>query len=323
MTNASQHVKDVTTTEFQQEVLLRSREVPVLVDFWAEWCGPCKTLSPLLERLTDEADGAFELAKVDVDANQELSGQFTVQSIPTIVAIKNGREVDRFTGALSEESIRTFIEGILPTELDRMVDEARTALVTDDTAGAEHMMRQVLEKQSDHHEAGTSLAALLIDRGDVEEGLIVLGKLALEDGEPLQAIEHLDRTLALKPDHPTAWLEKGNALAALGRYGEAEAMFRETLRISPGYATAHRSLAIAIRRQGRTAEAERSLRKALLWAPRSAASWAELGNLCLQSGRYAEAADAYRRGIDLGRPDLRERLAIAEQNLARQPARTP
>ena len=93
MNNASQYVKDVSAADFQQEVLLRSREVPVLVDFWAEWCEPCKTLSPLLERLTEEADGAFDLAKVDVDANQELSTQFMVQSIPTIVGIKNGSDV--------------------------------------------------------------------------------------------------------------------------------------------------------------------------------------------------------------------------------------
>lgn len=233
MNNASQHVKDVTTAEFQQEVLLRSREVPVLVDFWAEWCEPCKTLSPLLERLTHEANGAFDLAKVDVDANQELSGQFLVQSIPTIVAIKNGREVDRFSGALPEASIRSFIEGIMPTELDLLVDEARTAMVSGDTAGAEHMLRQVLDQQSDHQEAGTSLAALLIDRGDIEDALIVMGRLIPDaDVERLQAaarlrqsagddIALLEAAAAADPDDEAAQMDLAKALAAHSEFEPA------------------------------------------------------------------------------------------------------
>ncbi len=172
--------------------MVRSREVPVLVDFWAEWCGPCKALSPLLERITDEAAGAFDLAKVDVDANQELSAQFAVQSIPTVVAIKNGKEADRFTGALPEASILKFIKGVLPTELDVMVDQARTVMVSGDTAGAEHILLQVLDRQSDHQDAGVSLAALLIDRGDTEHALIVLGRLAPDaDVDKLQAAARL------------------------------------------------------------------------------------------------------------------------------------
>ncbi|MEN8042054.1 MAG: thioredoxin, partial [Actinomycetota bacterium] len=233
MTSASPHVKDVTTAEFQQDVLLRSREVPVLVDFWAEWCGPCKALSPLLERLTDEGAGTFELAKVDVDANQELSGQFMIQSIPTVVAIKNGREVNRFSGALPEASIRAFIDEIMPTELDLMVDEARTALISGDTAGAEHILKQVLDAKPDHQDAGTSLAALLIDRGDVDDGLIVLGKLIPDaDVERLQAaarlrqsagddISALESAAVANPDDDEAQLELARALAAHAEYEPA------------------------------------------------------------------------------------------------------
>lgn len=233
MNNASQHVKDVTTADFQQEVLLRSREVPVLVDFWAEWCDPCKTLSPLLERLTHEAGGAFELAKIDVEANQELSSQFIVQSIPTVVAIKNGKEVDRFTGALPEETIRAFIEKLMPTELDLMVDQARTSLISGDTAGAEHILRQVLEQHSDHQEAGTSLAALLIDRGDIDQALIVLGKLVPDpDVERLQAaarlrqaagddISDLEAAVTENADDDDAQLALAKALAARSEFEPA------------------------------------------------------------------------------------------------------
>lgn len=233
MNSASPHVKDVTTEGFQQEVLARSREVPVLVDFWAEWCGPCKTLSPLLERMTDEAGGAFELAKVDVDANPELSAQFAIQSIPTVVAIRNGKEVNRFTGALPEASITAFLESVLPNELDLMVDEARTFLISGDAAGAEHVFRQVLDRQSDHQDAGTSLAALLIDRGDIGEALIVLGKLAPDsDVDRLQAaarlrqsagedIATLEKAASQNPNDDDAILELARALAAHSEFEPA------------------------------------------------------------------------------------------------------
>ncbi len=233
MEDTSPYIKDISSAEFQQEVLLRSREVPVLVDFWAEWCGPCKTLSPLLERITQEAGGRFELAKVDVDANQDLSAQFRIQSIPTVVAIRHGKEVDRFSGALPEASILAFIDGVMPSELDLMVDEARTALVAGDNTAAEHMLRQVLDQKPDHQEAGTSLAALLIDKGETEEAMIVLGKLIPDaDVERLQSaarlrgsagidLTELEAAVRADPSDGNAQLELARALAAHAEYEPA------------------------------------------------------------------------------------------------------
>ena len=233
MNSSSNHIKDVTTETFQQDVLQRSREVPVLVDFWAEWCQPCKTLSPTLEALAEEYDGRIELAKVDVDANQDVSAQFLVQSIPTVVAIKDGKEVNRFAGALPEASVRAFIDGILPTEHDTMVEEARTALVDGDTSSAEHILRHVLSAEPDHHDAGASLASILIDRGDIDEALIVLGKL-VPDGEVerLQAaarlrqsggddLAELEAAVAAEPESDRAQLDLAHALAARSQFEPA------------------------------------------------------------------------------------------------------
>ncbi len=107
--------KDVDTASFATEVLQRSREVPVVVDFWADWCAPCRILGPALEKVTEEFAGAFELVKVDVDANQELATQYRVQGIPTVAAFKDGAEVDRFTGALGEPAIRDWVQRIIPS----------------------------------------------------------------------------------------------------------------------------------------------------------------------------------------------------------------
>lgn len=183
--------------------------------------------------MTDEAGGVFELAKVDVDANPELSTQFGIQSIPTVVAIRNGREVSRFTGALPEQAIASFLESVLPSKIDVMVDEARTALVMGDTVGAEHMLRQALDAKPDHQEAGTSLAALLIERGDIDEALIVLGKLVPDgDVERLQAAARLRKSAGddlspleaaadANPDNDDAQLAFAKALAARSEFEPA------------------------------------------------------------------------------------------------------
>lgn len=112
-TSTSPYVYDVLEADFEDKVLRRSLQVPVLIDFWADWCGPCKQLSPILERLADEAAGAWELAKVDVDANQAISSQLQIQSIPTVFLALGGRLVPGFQGALPEAQLRQFLEQVL------------------------------------------------------------------------------------------------------------------------------------------------------------------------------------------------------------------
>ena len=227
------HVHDVDTADFPQAVLQRSREVPVVVDFWAEWCGPCKVLGPLLEKVTAEANGAFELVKVDVDQNQALAGEFAVQGIPTVIAFRDGVPVSRFSGAVPEPALRTWIEEIMPTEQDRMVDEARDAVLNGDEAQAEAMFRQVLDGTPDHPEAGTALASLLIARTETDEALIVLGKLApTPEVERLQAaarltaaqgsdVLELEQRLGTDPNDEAAKIELAKALAGRGEFEPA------------------------------------------------------------------------------------------------------
>jgi len=148
---------------------------------------------------------------------------------------------------------------------------------------------------------------------------LIVGHALVEEGDPAGAIPHFDQILAQYPRYTNAWMERGIALAALGRFAEAEGSFRTAVEISPGHYGAHLNLALALRHQGHHDRAERSLKKALAWQPRASKVWAELGNLYLERERYREAAEAYRQAIALGRHDLRPRLEIAERELQRRP----
>jgi putative thioredoxin len=233
MESISPYIQDVTVTDFQQAVLQKSHEVPVVVDFWAEWCGPCRTLGPTLERLAAEAEGSFVLAKVDVDANQELAAQFNVQGIPTVIGFRGGAPIDQFTGALPENAITQWLANLLPSELDMVVEQARDAAIAGNLETAEHLFASVLEEQPDHQEAGTGLAALLIASGRHEDALILLGKLAVTDEvERLQSAARLSASrgsdlteisdrLEANPDSDNARNELAMALAGRAEYEPA------------------------------------------------------------------------------------------------------
>ena len=233
MDATNDHTHDITTAEFPQAVLQRSREVPVVVDFWAEWCAPCKVLSPLLEKVTSEAGGAFDLVKIDVDANQELAAEFGVQGIPTVVAFRDGTAVSQFTGAIPEPALRNWIDEFMPTALDATVDEARDAVLAGDAATAERLFREVLSEDAAQSDAGTGLAALLIAAGDTEEALIVLGRLTpTSEVERLQAaarlsasrdddVADLEARLDGDAGNESARLDLARSLAARGEFEPA------------------------------------------------------------------------------------------------------
>ena len=220
------HVKDVDTAAFQREVVERSKEVPVVVDFWAAWCGPCKVLGPLLEKLAGQFDGGFELAKIDVDSNQELAGRFGVQGIPTVVGFRDGIPVSQFTGALPEPNVLQWLREIVPSEADLLVATAGDLLDEGDVAAAEGGYRQALAVDPNHVEAAIGLASLLIDAEKNEDALELLGSLPpTQEVERLQAaarmgtidisaIPELQATLATDPDNDPVRIELGTALAA-------------------------------------------------------------------------------------------------------------
>lgn len=220
------YVRDVDAAAFQRDVVERSKEVPVVVDFWAAWCGPCKILGPILERLAGEHNGGFELARVDVDSNQTLAGQFGVQGIPTVVGFRDGRPVSRFTGALPEHNVRQWLGGIIPSEADLLVAMAGDRLDEGDPAAAERGYREALTIDPHHTDGAVGLASLLIDAGRNEEALVVLQPLpSTREVERLQAaarmgtvdtgvIPDLEAKLATDPDNVSLRMDLGKALAA-------------------------------------------------------------------------------------------------------------
>jgi putative thioredoxin len=187
---------DVNTQTFQSLVIEGSREKPVVVDFWAPWCGPCRALTPVLEKLAAEYDGRFVLAKVNSDENQELSARLGVRSIPSVKAFVDGRIVDEFTGALPERAVREFLDGIIPSPADELrIRAAQIYRDTRDIDQALDLLSQAAELESGNEDVLIDRAALLIEHGRYDEARSLLGSLS-----PLMRMEERVKLLDSKLD---------------------------------------------------------------------------------------------------------------------------
>ncbi|BAE48811.1 thioredoxin [Paramagnetospirillum magneticum] len=178
-------IKDTTTATFVADVIEMSQKVPVIVDFWATWCGPCKTLGPALEKVVREARGAVRMVKVDVDKNQDLAAQLRIQSVPTVYAFKGGRPVDAFTGAQPESQLKAFVKKLMsgsnagPT-IDDYIAEAKRVLEEGDPQTAATIFNQILQEAPDNASAMAGLLRCLIAVGQTAQAESMLGRLAPE-----------------------------------------------------------------------------------------------------------------------------------------------
>ncbi|MFN7955033.1 MAG: tetratricopeptide repeat protein [bacterium] len=188
------NVIDVSETTFEAEVVTRSFQVPVLVDFWAPWCGPCRALTPTLEDLAEKGAGAWVLAKVNSDENPGLAERFGVRGIPNVKAFRDGVLVDEFTGALPRAAVERFLEQLLPSELDGRVTEAVAALERGELAAARTSLESVLATRPDHDGAVLALAKLELDEGHPQRTLELVKRLP--DSGPAGAAVRLLRAQA-------------------------------------------------------------------------------------------------------------------------------
>lgn len=222
MSITAQHVVEVTDKDFEQVVIEGSKTRPVVVDLWAAWCGPCRTLGPILEKVAGEREGAFLLAKVDVDANQvgnALLQAVRSQGIPTVVAFSGGEPVNMFIGAYPEEEVNAFIDGILPSDAELATEEALAEEASGDLEGAEAGYRQALGKEPTNRDAALGLARLLAESGELDEARDLIAPLLPDaDAERVASMIRVRDWRALDGAGP---LDAAKRLAAEGSPREA------------------------------------------------------------------------------------------------------
>ncbi|MER3545450.1 MAG: thioredoxin [Chloroflexota bacterium] len=241
-------VIEVSSDTFAQEVVARSREVPVIVDFWAPWCGPCRVLGPILEKLAREANGTFRLVKVNVDENPDLAARYGVQGIPAVKAFRDGRVVSEFVGALPEAVVRNWLSRVVPPRVDKRLEQAQARALAGALDEAEALYRQVLADEPNNTTALIGLADLLAVRNRPEEAGQLLDRLPADaalspavrqlrnllsfqlEARDLEE-EHISRLrLAGAPDNLEARWALATRLAAQRHYREALEHYLEIAR---------------------------------------------------------------------------------------------
>jgi len=247
------HTVEVDATTFDALVIEGSKKIPVVVDFWAPWCAPCRALTPLLEKLAAEYDGRFVLAKVNSDENRELSARYAVRGIPSVKAFSGGRVVDEFTGALPEKAIREFLEGLIPSPAHELLTEAFSVYAqTHDALRPLELLARASELEPTNEDVLIARAALLTEIGRSDEARETISslspltqmdervsalraKLDLADGAAAApSAERLSARLAENPNDIEARLQLAHLHVAQKDYREALEQLLEAVRLERG-----------------------------------------------------------------------------------------
>ena len=220
--------------DFQQQVIEASRNKPVLVDFWADWCGPCKTLGPVLEKLAGETD-AWDFVKVDVDANRELAGGYQIRSIPAVKLFVDGVVVEEFAGALPEGQIRDWLDRALPSEADVLVSQAAGLADAGDDAAARALLEKILATTPDHAGARLALARQVLSEDPARAAELVapigLGSPLFQSAENIRVTAQALASAATAPESP-ARADYLRAVEALGK-GALHGSIQRRLQAAP------------------------------------------------------------------------------------------
>jgi putative thioredoxin len=231
-----EHIKDATDKSFMADVIEASRTQPVIVDFWAPWCGPCRQLTPALEKAVNAAKGAVKLVKVNIDENPRIAGQLRVQSIPTVYAFQNGQPIDGFQGALPESQVKAFIERLTgpgePDTIEALLEMAKESLEVGDLGGAAQAYAGVLQAEPTHVKAIAGLARCYLTGGETERAAEIVAMAPADANDPDLAgvraalalaaagaseTAPFERRLAADPNDHEARFELAKAMAAAGK----------------------------------------------------------------------------------------------------------